>query len=69
MTTKQLSAQDMKEKIDGYFAMVVDGCLTADDAHDAINDLIGRPNGHNKNIYDELHDYKFESMNKFSLCK
>lgn len=59
--------QDLKDKIDGYHTLVVIGEISEDDCGDAIGALIGREDGPNADIFDELHDYKFESYKRIIL--
>jgi hypothetical protein len=62
-----MSPQEIKEKIDGYNYLQSIGQLSAGDCGDAIGDLIGRPDGPNAEIYDDLHDYRENSRRKFEL--
>ena len=64
-----MTIQEIKEKIDGYHYLQSIGQLSAGDCGDAIGDLIGWPDGPNADIYDEAHNYKFESYCKFVLNK
>jgi hypothetical protein len=65
--TKPMSLEEIKGKIDGYHFLQAEGHLSEGDCVDAINDLIGRPNGENASIYDDLRDYKYESYCNFGL--
>jgi len=62
-----MTPQEIKEKIDGYHCLQSIGQLSPGDCADAINDLIGRPDGSNSAIYDELYDYRDISRRKFEL--
>ena len=64
-----MSLQEIKEKIDGYHCLQSIGQLSEGDCGDAIGELIGRPDGPNASIYDDAHEYVWESYCKFGLNK
>ena len=62
---KTMSIQEIKEKIDGYHCLQADGHLSEGDCGDAIGDLVRHLT--DKEYYDEVHDYRWESYCKFRL--
>jgi hypothetical protein len=54
--------QGLKEKIDGYHALLADGLLTEGDCGDEIGSLLAHEDA---DTYHAAHDYVFESFKKF----
>lgn len=59
------SPERIKERIDGYHALLADNQISAGDCSDEINNAIASVN--DPAATDELFDYVFESAAKFGL--
>jgi hypothetical protein len=59
-----MTLEDAKNKIDGYHLLVVEGIETEGDVGDTVGGFIASVD---PSMFDDLHDYVFESKKKLGL--